>query len=178
VPAALSLEELVRGGGFRARRHRDLLADAPTLPWPQLAALQSAYVATEHVLERRAIGVAFERAVRTLNEDETERAARAAALAEFDQLVFADPEPLDLERMTLELDRWHDASGARYLRDRERLPWRLVADRLGVSVGKARRLVQWAAGGWKVAAAEKTERAGAPSDDASTTSLAGATSSR
>jgi hypothetical protein len=130
------------GGSFRSRRHRDLLATAPVLPWPKLAALQSAYVATEHELERRAIGVELERAVRELNEDGDEQAARDAALAEFDALFDEPPTELDLEQLARDLDRWHDALIVRDLR-RARVTWRTIAERLDTTVGRARRLLSW-----------------------------------
>lgn len=63
VPAPKSLAVHVRERTFRARRHHELLT-GPVLPWPALAELQGRYAASEHELERRAIAVEFERAVR------------------------------------------------------------------------------------------------------------------
>ena len=62
MPAALSLEELVRTGTFRTSRHAELLETAPALPWPALAELQSEYNATSHELER-AVGGEVERLI-------------------------------------------------------------------------------------------------------------------
>ena len=68
IPQAKSLADHVHDRTFRARRHHELLAGS-VLPWPPLAAIQSRYVAAEHKLERRAIAVEFERAVRTRDDD-------------------------------------------------------------------------------------------------------------
>jgi hypothetical protein len=62
MPAAKSLLDHCRERSFRSRRHHALLL-GPAVPWPELAALQGRYAAAEHELERRAIGVQFERAI-------------------------------------------------------------------------------------------------------------------
>jgi hypothetical protein len=71
MPAALRLEELVRRGTFRSRRHRHLL-EGRVVPWPQLAAIQLAYLATTNEHERRHIGCRFEEAVRGGVEETTD----------------------------------------------------------------------------------------------------------
>lgn len=65
MPAAKSLEEHVSDGTFRSRRHRGLLA-GPVVRWPHLAELQARYAAATSDAERRAIGIAFEKAAREL----------------------------------------------------------------------------------------------------------------
>jgi len=68
VPAAKSLSEHVYEGTFRARRHHELLAGPVVAGAPVLARLQSEYAAAKTDPERRAIGVRFERGVRTIAE--------------------------------------------------------------------------------------------------------------
>jgi hypothetical protein len=104
MPAAKTLDAHVRDGTFRARRHRELLA-GPVVEWSTLALLQSRYVATGHELERRAIGVEFERAVRSLNDDHDAHAARKMEEAEFEAIVHAAPVELDLDQLAADLDR-------------------------------------------------------------------------
>lgn len=98
MPAAKSLDAHVRDGTFRSRRHRHLL-EGPVVPWPELAVLQARYAATRHELERRAIGVEFERAIRVLSQDETEAKRRAAERAELESIVFAEPAEIDFDEM-------------------------------------------------------------------------------
>ena len=145
MPAAASLEELVRTDTYRNARHRDLLATAPTLPWPQLAELQSAYVRTDHPLEKAEIAKEFQRRVRKLADDEDEQAAREAEEAELDALLHAPPEEVNLDRLAADLNRSHLALLARDLRDGitygRQLTYREVAEELGVSASTARRLV-------------------------------------
>jgi hypothetical protein len=117
MPAPLSLEELVRADAYRNSRHRDLLATSPALPWPQLAELQTANVRTDHPLERAEISREFARRVRTLADDEDEKAARAAEEAEFEAIVNASPAELDEDEIGRSLDRSHLALLARDLRN-------------------------------------------------------------
>ena len=69
------------------------------MPWPTLAALQGTYNATVHPLERRAVGIAFERAVRELGADKADVAARAEAEAELLAIIDADPVAVDLDEL-------------------------------------------------------------------------------
>ena len=66
MPAAKDLASHVIQESFRARRHHHLLA-GPVVEWPELAVLQSKYAAATSEAERRAVGVAFERASRDLH---------------------------------------------------------------------------------------------------------------
>lgn len=63
MPPAKTLRQHVVDGSFRSRRHHTLLSGA-VLPWPELAEIQARYVAASSAPEKRALGVAFERAVR------------------------------------------------------------------------------------------------------------------
>ena len=65
-----SLEQHVKRGTFRSRRHLQLLARQP-LPaeWPLFARLQARYQAASSDFERRAIGVEFEQAVRAAHQE-------------------------------------------------------------------------------------------------------------
>jgi hypothetical protein len=101
VPAAKRLSQHARDATFRTRRHAHLL-EGPVVKWPVLAILQARYVGTQHGLERRAIAVEFERAVRALETDEDELVERARAEAELQEIVRADPVEVDLD----ELARW------------------------------------------------------------------------
>jgi len=103
MPAAKSLAQHVRDGTFRSRNHRDLLVGA-VLPWPELAAIQARFAATDHPLERREIGIEFERAMRRLNEDGDEARRRAAAEAELQAIVKGEPEEVDIDELTAALD--------------------------------------------------------------------------
>src|SRR5439155_22665894 len=125
MPAPKTLEEHVRDASFRARRHRDLLATSPALPWRQLAALQSAFAATDHELERRSLAVAFERAVRELDVDENELAERERAERELRELLDAEPVEVDLDALAAELDRSTLATWRRDLR-RSGLSYRAI----------------------------------------------------
>jgi len=60
---AKSLEQHVREGSFRARRHADFLAGPDLERWPACAALQAQYRETEDAGARSAIALEFERAV-------------------------------------------------------------------------------------------------------------------
>jgi DNA-directed RNA polymerase specialized sigma24 family protein len=145
MPAPLTLEELVRTDTYRNARHRDLLATAPVLPWPQLAELQSAYVRTDHPLEKAEISKEFQRRVRTLADDEDEQAARAAEEAELEAILHAEPEEIDADEIGRGLDRSHRALLARDLRYGvtygRHLTYREIAEELGCSPSTARRLV-------------------------------------
>jgi len=89
MPAPKTLVQHSRERTFRSRRHRELLL-GPVVPWPELAALQARYAATAHELERRAIGVEFERAVARLPANDAIAATAASLL---DEIVNAPPEP-------------------------------------------------------------------------------------
>src|SRR4051794_9408875 len=102
MPAAKTLPQHVREATFRARRHAHLLA-GPVVEWPTLALLQARYVGTSHHLERRAIAVEFERAMRALAHDEVEAAAVAAMEAELQALLDAEPVDLSLEELARDL---------------------------------------------------------------------------
>ncbi|MGD0165795.1 MAG: hypothetical protein ABSC51_00695 [Gaiellaceae bacterium] len=68
MPAAKSLVEHVRQRSFRSRRHHPLLSGR-ALPWPELAQIQSWYVAATSDAERREIGRQFEKAVQEFHAD-------------------------------------------------------------------------------------------------------------
>src|SRR5579862_3972193 len=140
MTVALSLEELVRTGTYRNTRHRHLIDSSPTLPWAQLAALQSEYARTDHPLERREIEIRFQRAARALLEDPDEAEAQAAEVAEFEAIVGGDPAELDWEKAAADFDRWQLAQIVRHHRT-ERRTWRETAQAVGCSVSKARRLL-------------------------------------
>jgi excisionase family DNA binding protein len=66
------LEQLVREGSFRARRHDALLA-GPELRWPAFATLQHKYLGCSSSDERYAVALEFERAVRGAQKQAKER---------------------------------------------------------------------------------------------------------
>jgi hypothetical protein len=138
VPAAKTLKEQVIDRSFRSRRHRELLA-GPVVEWPTLALLQARYAAADHELERRAIGVEFERAVRELDNDESERATREAAECElqgfFDEIVEVDP---DEDAATA--DREMTVVWCRDLR-RSGLTYCAIGEQLGFSGAQVRRMI-------------------------------------
>jgi AraC-like DNA-binding protein len=136
MPAAKSLDEHVLDRTFRARRHHDLLA-GPVVPWPELAALQSRYAAAAHELERRAVAVEFERAVRDRGAD----ADVATLQLELDAILAQAPTPWKPERDRQRSRRAAAANFARDLRN-DGLPLRQIATRLGVSPSTVRRYLQ------------------------------------
>lgn len=143
MPAPKDLELHVREATFRARRHRDLLEHAPALPWVELATLQSQYAATEHELERRAIAVEFERAVRELDVDQDEHARRELEQEQFEREL-AEVDDVDFDA---DLRRWQRAERALLAQDLRRgilgqpLSYRAIGLRLRCSASTARRLV-------------------------------------
>lgn len=141
MPAALSLEQLVADNLYRNARHRGLLETSPALPWPQLAELQSAYVRTDHPLERDEIAREFQRRVRMLADDVDEQEARELDEAEFEQIVSAEPEEVALEELMAEVERRERRQLADYLRHGEGLTYREIAEALRVSPSTARRLL-------------------------------------
>lgn len=142
----LSLEELVRTGTYRNARHKHLLAEAPVLPWIQLAELQSAYVRTDHPLEKDELAREFARRIRTLNDDLDEQAAREAEQAEFEALLHEVDEVDDLSEPGNEFERWTQGSIVTYCRGAG-MTWREVSERTGLTVGRARRALEWWARG-------------------------------
>jgi len=64
---AKTLAQHVRDGTFRGRRHRTLLL-GEALPWPGFAALQERFRRASSELERRAIAVEVEHAIRQVHE--------------------------------------------------------------------------------------------------------------
>jgi hypothetical protein len=120
-----SIEEQGDGPSCHAREPDGIanaapLASGPVVEWPRLAVLQARYVATEHALERRLIGVEFERAERELE----------ALLAE---VVDVSPDAdAGFTRAT-----W-----CRHLR-RSGLSYRAIGERTAASAGQLRRLPVW-----------------------------------
>ncbi len=144
MPAAKGLEGHVRDATWRARlaRHRELLETSPPPPWPQLAAIQAAYRATSHELERRAIAVEFERAVRTLAEDDDERAERERAEQELEELLDAPPEEISLDELAAQLDRSARATRACDLR-RRGMSYAAIGEQVEMNGSKVRREIAW-----------------------------------
>ena len=101
------------------------------MKWPTLAVLQAEYAATDHELERRAIAVTFERAVRELAEDHEDAERRAVAEAELLAIVHGEPVEIDDDEIGLMLDRWDQTLAAREML-RAGLSRRAIAKRLGV----------------------------------------------
>jgi phage terminase large subunit-like protein len=85
-----NLLEHVQDGSFMARRHADLLEAEPDLRWPALAALQQQFRESTEELQRRALALEFEHAV---------RAAHATSQAEAGNEL-----ERELARLTLLLD--------------------------------------------------------------------------
>lgn len=125
---------------FTSRRHHELLG-GPVLEWPTLATIQSRYVATTHPLERRAVGIEFEHAVRELDVDENERAERERDERELRELLDEIAE-VDLDELAADLDRCMRATWCRDLR-RSGLPFRAIGEQVGMSGAKARREILW-----------------------------------
>lgn len=102
MPAPKALTEHVREATFRSRRHHALLAGS-VVPWRQLAIIQANYAAATSEPERRALGVAFERAVRELQEAGG-TSADDDLLRRLDEILTSPPVPYDPER-------WHTQKG-------------------------------------------------------------------
>jgi hypothetical protein len=94
VPAPKTLRDHCIDGSFRSRRHHEQLA-GPVVPWPELSAIQSRYVAASHELERRAIGVEFEHAARAFANDSSSTSAYDAE-AELQALFDLPLVPIEL----------------------------------------------------------------------------------
>src|SRR4051812_19198664 len=120
MPSAKTLKCLIHDRRFRARRHQHLLA-GPVLPWPELAEIQSRFVATEHPLERRAIAVEFQRAVS--NRGDSGYDDTAGGMTDLDRILAMPPMPYNPARNRADAERF-----ARALRARD-----LVADGLSPS---------------------------------------------
>jgi hypothetical protein len=89
MPAPKTLADHVQARTFRSRRHHPLL-NGPVLPWPELASIQGEYAAATSEPQRRAVGVAFERAVRALEEA---AAAESEESRELERLLATPPVP-------------------------------------------------------------------------------------
>jgi hypothetical protein len=139
VPAPKTLDQHDRDGTFRARRHRELLA-GPVVEWPLLALLQARYAATPHELERRLIGVEFERAMRELDSDDNEREAREGAERELRELLDAEPVDVDPDKDAANSDRSMRAVWCRDLRQRG-LSYRAIGEEVGASGPQVRRML-------------------------------------
>jgi hypothetical protein len=135
--AASRLEQLVRRGAFRSRRHHELLR-GPAVPWGELAALQGRYAGASSDPERRAIGVEFERAVRSMQDEQEQSDEEAARAAEFAAIFSAPPKVVNVARSRAASERWVRA----LLEEMHRKNgWALaaIAERVGVSVSVVRR---------------------------------------
>lgn len=135
MPPAKSLLQLVHDRTFRSRRHHELLADR-VLPYPELATIQAGYLAAENELERRAIGVQFERAMRV---GAGAPGTRPDGILE--AILNMPPEPYDREKDRLAAERFARALRARDL-SREGVSLRDVAERIGVAVSTVRRYLR------------------------------------
>jgi hypothetical protein len=89
MPAPKTLVDHVQARTFRSRRHHPLLS-GPVVPWPELASMQGEYAAATSEPERRAVGVAFERAVGAL---EDVAAAESEETRELERLFASPPVP-------------------------------------------------------------------------------------
>jgi hypothetical protein len=107
--------------------------------WPRLALLQAGYVAADHPLERRAIGVEFERAVRELDVDENERAERERAEQELRELL-DQVDDVDPDEDAANADRELRAVWCRALR-RTGMSYRAIGEQVGTSGAQVRRLI-------------------------------------
>ena len=106
MPPPKSLSRHCLDKTFRSRRHRALL-DGQLVPWRSLARIQAQYQATAHELERRNLGVEFERAVRTfdpeVDEEHNGEAGRARSrsltelLAELEAIINMPPIEFDAD---------------------------------------------------------------------------------
>jgi Winged helix-turn helix len=133
------LADHVRDGTFRARRHHTLLAGT-VLPWAELAPFQAQYVTATSEPERRAIAVAFERAVRGLRTAKVE--LDGEIVAELDRILALPPVPMQLAP--------DDRACQRYWRGMEALAaWDAgrsvveIAATLNVSRSTVRRNLRW-----------------------------------
>jgi hypothetical protein len=114
--------------------------------------LQSRYVAATHPLERRAIGVDFECAVRELDANESERAAREREQQQLRELLDQLDE-VDLDVLAADMDRAARATWCRDLRRAGR-SYRAIGEQVGMAGPKVRRELLWLeqAVGWKMPA--------------------------
>jgi hypothetical protein len=137
MPTAKSLTDHVRDGTFRSRRHHPLLA-GPAVPWPELATLQGRYAAAAQELERRAVGVEFERAVRDLEK----RVGTDPAIEDLERLLSLPPVPMAIALDRRLVERYWRAMEIAELVD-EGVPQAEVAAKFGVSPTTVRRELGW-----------------------------------
>jgi excisionase family DNA binding protein len=106
---AKPLDQLVREGGFRARRHNALLA-GPELRWPAFATLQRKYLGCSSSDERYAVALEFERGVRGVQKQAQER-ARPAGPAQQPKLEANQTPKTAIPRLALSPDEAAQALG-------------------------------------------------------------------
>jgi hypothetical protein len=134
-----SLEDLCVDGTFLARRHAHLLEDEALVEEPSLCALQEAYRDEASELERRALAVRFEKAVRVAVAT-TLAQQRDDLLDELDELLHAEPVEVDMDASIAASRRHMEALRCRDLRATG-LSYRAIGERVGRSPAAARRLV-------------------------------------
>src|SRR5437868_2500077 len=88
-----TLNDLVHDRSFLARRHSPLLLEAPPVADPDLANLQELYQAERSELERRALALQFEKALR----EPRELTHTPTAEDRLEEIVNMPPAELDLE---------------------------------------------------------------------------------
>ena len=157
MPAAKSLSEHVYEGTFRARRHHELLAGPVVAGAPVLAQLQSEYAAAKTDPERRAIGVRFERGVRTIAE--AGEPADNELSRKLDAILATGPSRVNPARRRRESERFSRCLQAEWHHD-DGVSIAKIAEALGVSLATVRRdlayLARWRAERVTASVADRT----------------------
>ncbi|MHB8641417.1 MAG: helix-turn-helix domain-containing protein [Gaiellaceae bacterium] len=109
-------------------------------PWPELATLQGQYAATANEFERRAIGVEFERAVRSLDPADVDTVNVNAPSPTMLAIMNAEPEWYDPEADARASERRARALWARDL-CQDGLSLRAIGERIGTSPSTVSRLL-------------------------------------
>lgn len=104
--------------------------------------MQVAYVNATSEPERRAVAVAFERAVRGMHEHGEQDDDAAARRAELDAILNAPPALISLDRIEALAERQERAQQAQW-RYRDGEPVAAIAERLRIARSTVRRDLEW-----------------------------------
>jgi curved DNA-binding protein CbpA len=152
MPQPKSLSEHIADGTWRARldHHRELLDTSPAPASERLARIQAEYQAADNPELRRWLARQFQDAINTPSpaeqeEREADRAAFALEEAEFAAITLGEGEEISLDSIAEGIDESDRQNLARDLRygaiTGQDETYAQIAGRLGVSRGKAWRLV-------------------------------------
>jgi AraC-like DNA-binding protein len=173
APRKKTLDDLVRDRSWLARRHSHFLLTSPLVADPGLRSLQKRYRDEKSRLERHALALEFEKAVRDplkrslhalepdegdADVDENVPLTREELQAELDAIVNAPPEPYDPAKSRADSERFARALEARRLRSGG-LTLTAIAREMGVSPSTVRRLLARLTG-WQAAVRPPAETRG------------------